>query len=58
MKRLHVPISVPNLADSIRFHSTPFAAEPAVVNSDCAIASVSRSRSAALRPVPITSAYR
>ncbi|WP_151638962.1 ArsI/CadI family heavy metal resistance metalloenzyme [Noviherbaspirillum aerium] len=36
MKRLHVHVSVANLADSIKFYSGMFAAEPAVVKSDYA----------------------
>ncbi|KVE30166.1 glyoxalase [Burkholderia singularis] len=36
MKRFHVHLSVPNLADSIRFYSALFAAEPTVVKSDYA----------------------
>lgn len=36
MKRFHVHVSVANLADSIRFYSALFAAEPTVVKSDYA----------------------
>lgn len=36
MKRLHVHMSVEDLAQSIRFYSTLFAAEPSVVKSDYA----------------------
>lgn len=36
MKRLHVHVSVHNLADSIRFYSTMFAAEPTIVKPDYA----------------------
>ncbi|HEX5637024.1 MAG TPA: glyoxalase/bleomycin resistance/dioxygenase family protein, partial [Gammaproteobacteria bacterium] len=36
MKRLHVHISVSNLADSIRFYSSLFASEPSVVKADYA----------------------
>lgn len=36
MKRLHVHVSVENLADSIRFYSGMFASEPTVVKSDYA----------------------
>lgn len=36
MKRLHVHISVANLADSIRFYSGMFASEPSVVKADYA----------------------
>ena len=36
MKRLHVHVSVENLADSIRFYSTLFAAQPTVIKSDYA----------------------
>ncbi|MGH8196734.1 MAG: ArsI/CadI family heavy metal resistance metalloenzyme [Steroidobacteraceae bacterium] len=36
MKRLHVHVSVGDLADSIRFYSTLFAAEPAVRKDDYA----------------------
>jgi len=36
MKRLHVHVSVADLADSIRFYSTLFAAEPAVLKHDYA----------------------
>jgi catechol 2,3-dioxygenase-like lactoylglutathione lyase family enzyme len=36
MKRLHVHVSVEDLAQSIRFYSTLFAAEPAVVEEDYA----------------------
>lgn len=36
MKRLHVHVSVEDLAQSIRFYSTLFAAEPAVAKSDYA----------------------
>jgi catechol 2,3-dioxygenase-like lactoylglutathione lyase family enzyme len=36
MKRLHVHISVANLADSIRFYSGMFASEPSVVKTDYA----------------------
>lgn len=36
MKRLHVHVSVDNLADSIRFYSGMFGAEPSVVKSDYA----------------------
>jgi lactoylglutathione lyase len=36
MKRFHVHVSVPDLAASIRFYSSLFAAEPAVVKDDYA----------------------
>ena len=36
MKRFHVHVGVENVADSIRFYSTLFAAEPTVVKSDYA----------------------
>jgi catechol 2,3-dioxygenase-like lactoylglutathione lyase family enzyme len=36
MKRLHVHVSVADLADSIRFYSTLFAAEPTVLKDDYA----------------------
>lgn len=36
MKRLHVHVSVDNLADSIPFYSTMFAAEPTVLKDDYA----------------------
>ena len=36
MKRLHVHVSVDDLAQSIRFYSTLFAAEPTVLKSDYA----------------------
>lgn len=36
MKRLHVNVSVDDLAHSIRFYNTLFAAEPAVIKSDYA----------------------
>jgi catechol 2,3-dioxygenase-like lactoylglutathione lyase family enzyme len=36
MKRLHVHVSVDDLAHSVRFYSTLFAAEPAVVKPDYA----------------------
>lgn len=36
MKRLHVHVSVDNLADSIKFYSNMFAAQPTVVKSDYA----------------------
>ncbi len=36
MKRFHVHVSVANLADSIRFYSALFAAEPTVVKEDYA----------------------
>jgi catechol 2,3-dioxygenase-like lactoylglutathione lyase family enzyme len=36
MKRLHVHVSVTNLADSIRFYSTLFAAEPTILRDDYA----------------------
>jgi catechol 2,3-dioxygenase-like lactoylglutathione lyase family enzyme len=36
MKRLHVHVSVEDLARSVRFYSTLFAAEPAVVKTDYA----------------------
>ena len=36
MKRLHVHVSVDDLAQSIRFYSTFFAAEPSVVKADYA----------------------
>jgi len=36
MKRLHVHVSVDNLADSIKFYSGMFANEPAVLKSDYA----------------------
>ncbi len=36
MKRLHVHVSVDDLAESIRFYSTLFAAEPTVLRSDYA----------------------
>jgi catechol 2,3-dioxygenase-like lactoylglutathione lyase family enzyme len=34
MKRLHVHVAVDNLADSIKFYSGMFSAEPAVIKSD------------------------
>lgn len=34
MKRLHVHVAVDNLADSIKFYSGMFAAEPTVVKTD------------------------
>ena len=36
MKRLHVHVSVENLADSIRFYSALFAAEPSITKNDYA----------------------
>ncbi len=36
MKRLHVHVSVEDIAQSVRFYSTLFAAEPAVVKPDYA----------------------
>lgn len=36
MKRLHVHVSVDDLAHSIRFYSTLFATEPTVTKSDYA----------------------
>ncbi|HEX3538125.1 MAG TPA: ArsI/CadI family heavy metal resistance metalloenzyme [Stellaceae bacterium] len=36
MKRLHVHVSVDDIAESIRFYSTLFAAEPTVLKSDYA----------------------
>jgi hypothetical protein len=36
MKRLHVHVSVDNLADSIKFYSGMFAAGPSVVKTDYA----------------------
>lgn len=36
MKRFHVHVAVPDLATSIRFYSTLFASEPAVVKDDYA----------------------
>jgi catechol 2,3-dioxygenase-like lactoylglutathione lyase family enzyme len=36
MKRLHVHVAVTNLADSIRFYTQLFAAEPSVVKADYA----------------------
>ncbi len=36
MKRLHVHVSVDDLAQSVRFYSTLFAAEPAVTKADYA----------------------
>ena len=36
MKRLHVHVSVDDLPQSIRFYSTLFAAEPAVIKPDYA----------------------
>jgi catechol 2,3-dioxygenase-like lactoylglutathione lyase family enzyme len=36
MKRFHVHVAVPNLAESIRFYSTMFGAEPSVVKPDYA----------------------
>jgi hypothetical protein len=36
MKRLHVHVSVENVAQSVRFYSTLFAAEPAVIKPDYA----------------------
>ena len=36
MKRFHVHVAVPDLNDSIRFYSTMFGSEPAVVKSDYA----------------------
>ena len=35
MKRLHVHVSVDDLAKSIEFYSTLFAAEPTVTKDDC-----------------------
>jgi hypothetical protein len=34
MKRLHVHVSVEDIAQSVRFYSTPFAAEPAVTKPE------------------------
>ena len=36
MKRFHVHVAVPNLAESIRFYSTMFGAQPSVVKDDYA----------------------
>ncbi len=36
MKRLHVHVSVDDLAQSVQFYSTLFAAEPAVTKGDYA----------------------
>jgi catechol 2,3-dioxygenase-like lactoylglutathione lyase family enzyme len=36
MKRFHVHVAVPNLAESVRFYSTLFGAEPAVRKDDYA----------------------
>ena len=36
MKRLHVHVSVEDLAQSVRFYSTLFAAEPTVIKDDYA----------------------
>ena len=36
MKRFHVHVAVPDLAESIRFYSTLFGAEPAVLKTDYA----------------------
>ena len=36
MKRLHVHVSVEDIAQSVRFYSTLFAAEPAVTKPDYA----------------------
>lgn len=36
MKRLHVPVSVDDLAQSVWFHSTLFAAAPVVAKADYA----------------------
>ena len=36
MKRLHVHVGVNDLANSVRFYSTLFGAEPAVVKDDYA----------------------
>lgn len=36
MKRLHIHVSVDNLAESIRFYSTMFATEPSMIESDYA----------------------
>src|SRR5580692_5398435 len=36
MKRLHVHVSVEDLAQSVRFYSTLFAAEPSVIKDDYA----------------------
>ena len=36
MKRLHVHVSVDDIADSVRFYQTLFAAEPSVLKSDYA----------------------
>ena len=36
MKRLHVHVAVEDLAQSVRFYSTLFAAEPTVLESDYA----------------------
>ena len=36
MKRFHVHVSVPNLADSVRFYSTLFGVEPTVTKEDYA----------------------
>jgi catechol 2,3-dioxygenase-like lactoylglutathione lyase family enzyme len=36
MKRFHVHVAVPDLADSIRFYSTMFGSEPTVVKADYA----------------------
>ena len=36
MKRLHVHVSVEDITQSVRFYSTLFAAEPAVIKGDYA----------------------
>jgi catechol 2,3-dioxygenase-like lactoylglutathione lyase family enzyme len=36
MKRFHVHVAVPNLAESVRFYSTLFGAEPTVIKDDYA----------------------
>jgi hypothetical protein len=50
MKRLHVHLSVEDIARSVRFHSTLFAAEPAFIKPDyrngCSTIRVSRGTSA------------
>lgn len=47
MKRLHVHVSVDDLADSIRFYNTLFAAEPTVTKSDYGSDPVSQARAKA-----------
>ena len=36
MKRFHVHVAVPDLAESVRFYSTLFGAEPTVTRADYA----------------------